>query len=237
MQVELTVPEGTGKDIKSVYVVDEGSLDEFLRRFTLDQSYSPVPVQINESLGFKGYHDKILEAALKNSTNLVALLPGGIVNLYRVQEQKRAGREYPGVGVGILIFNDPGEVLLTLRSGTTNNRPGIWDLPGGTNELGDGLEKTVVDEALQETGLIVKPEGCVNISEDMVDGQHWISFAYVARVIGGELDPTREGYKFDDMRFFPTDKFPDNTADLTRNVVESHAKGGDNYIPIDQIFE
>lgn len=224
-------------DIKEIHFISDEELESFLSRYSLDTSFRPISVIIEPTVDVASYHTRVLETALQHETNLAVLTSTGQIELYRVQEQKRAGREYPGVGVGIVIYNDLGQVLLTLRSGTTNNRSGVWDLPGGTVEVQDSLEETVRTEAEQETGLIVEPLGCIAVTEDLVEGQHWYSFAFVAKVVGGTLDPTKEKYKFDALKYFNLTELPANTAVLTRTVLTTYQQRGHNYLPLTKVEE
>ncbi|MGC1783861.1 MAG: NUDIX hydrolase [Acidobacteriaceae bacterium] len=66
-------------------------------------------------------------------------------------------REYPAapiVGVGAIVI-EGGNVLLVRRA----REPflGQWSLPGGAVELGETLERAVVREVEEETGLAVAP--------------------------------------------------------------------------------
>src|SRR4249919_2742223 len=59
----------------------------------------------------------------------------------------------PIVGVGAVVLNRDGRVLLARRA----HEPlkGEWSLPGGAVEVGETLEAAVAREILEETGLSV----------------------------------------------------------------------------------
>jgi 8-oxo-dGTP diphosphatase len=61
--------------------------------------------------------------------------------------------ERPIVGVGAVVLNRDGRVLLARRA----HEPlkGEWSLPGGAVEVGETLEAAVAREILEETGLAV----------------------------------------------------------------------------------
>ncbi len=42
------------------------------------------------------------------------------------------GKDYIGVGVGAMIFNDKGELLLAKRGQAAKNERGCWEIPGGS---------------------------------------------------------------------------------------------------------
>lgn len=61
--------------------------------------------------------------------------------------------EYPRVGVGAVIWKD-GRVLLVKRAAPP--RQGQWSLPGGLQNLGENLNRAILREIREETGLEVK---------------------------------------------------------------------------------
>lgn len=103
-------------------------------------------------------------------------------------------REYPEapiVGVGAVVID--GENVLLVRRGHEPLK-GEWSLPGGALELGETLQQGVVREVLEETGLVVVPEGIVEvfdrITQEEASGRvryHYVLVDFVCRVTGGVL--------------------------------------------------
>jgi ADP-ribose pyrophosphatase YjhB (NUDIX family) len=54
-------------------------------------------------------------------------------------------------GARVVLENSAGEILLQKRSDF-----GLWGLPGGNAEEGEGLEAVAAREVFEETGLVVK---------------------------------------------------------------------------------
>jgi 8-oxo-dGTP pyrophosphatase MutT (NUDIX family) len=50
-----------------------------------------------------------------------------------------------------------GQVLMVRKSSTDPHRPGLWELPGGRLQPGEGLDDALVREVLEEVELAVVP--------------------------------------------------------------------------------
>ena len=107
-------------------------------------------------------------------------------------------REYPStplVGVGAVIVNPQGEVLIIQRG--TEPRKGLWSIPGGLVELGETLLDAVRREAEEETGLIVAPQAIVEVVDRIYMGSeadseriryHYVIVDYWCTVVSGEIE-------------------------------------------------
>ena len=95
----------------------------------------------------------------------------------------------PLVGVGAVVEHE-GRILLVQRA--TEPARGQWSLPGGLIELGEPLERAVVREVEEETGLIVEPVGLIELLDRIYrEGErvryHYVIADFLCRVTGGEL--------------------------------------------------
>lgn len=91
----------------------------------------------------------------------------------------------PVVGVGAIVFDDAGRVLLVERGKPPSL--GLWSVPGGKLELRETLAQAVAREVLEETGLVVEVGALACVLERFGDDHHFVLLDYFARVIGGEL--------------------------------------------------
>jgi len=105
-------------------------------------------------------------------------------------------REFPVsplVGVGAVIFDELGRVLLIQRG--TEPHKGRWSIPGGLVELGETVLDAVRREVQEETGITVEPKAVVEVVDRIYterDGDrsrirfHYVVIDYWCRLIDGE---------------------------------------------------
>lgn len=89
-------------------------------------------------------------------------------------------REYPAapvVGVGVVLFDIDGRVLLVRRG--TPPRLGEWSLPGGRQELGESVEACARRELLEETGCTARLLALVDVIDSVTrDAEGRVRFHY-----------------------------------------------------------
>lgn len=111
------------------------------------------------------------------------------------------------VGTGAVIVNEEGRVLLVLRKKDPERHK--WSIPGGKVDPFETLERTLVREVEEETGLIVEVERLLCTDETIRSGQdlHLLSLIYKVRYGGGE-PRNLEPHKHADVRWFALDALP-----------------------------
>jgi 8-oxo-dGTP diphosphatase len=141
-------------------------------------------------------------------------------------------REYPDapiIGVGAVVIDD-GKVLLVRRG--QEPLKGEWSLPGGALELGETLQKGLVREVFEETGLTVVPDGIVEvldrITPDDLSGRiryHYVLVDYLCHIAGGTL---RGGSDAEEARWVEHDELHEQggygLAPLTVQVIGKACK-------------
>jgi ADP-ribose pyrophosphatase YjhB (NUDIX family) len=109
------------------------------------------------------------------------------------------GRRYPArpvVGVGAVIFNDRGEVLLVRRK----HEPLAlqWSLPGGGLDPGETLQAGTAREVLEETGLTVTVGPLIEVFDRiLLDDEanvryHFVLVDYLCHWTGGTPRPASD---------------------------------------------
>jgi 8-oxo-dGTP diphosphatase len=86
------------------------------------------------------------------------------------------------------LIRKNGKYLLTLRSPVNDYMPNVWDIPGGTIEIGETPEKALIREVKEETDLKIKINKPIFVCSSFGDGkrhQFWI--VYECKFISGEV--------------------------------------------------
>ena len=97
----------------------------------------------------------------------------------------------PIIGVGAVILNERGEVVLIRRG--KQPRRGEWSIPGGRLEWGETVHEALIREVLEETGLNVEIGGLIDIVDAVTRNaagevtRHYVLVDFVTRPLGGEL--------------------------------------------------
>ncbi len=90
------------------------------------------------------------------------------------------------LGVGALILNDQGELLLGLRN--VDDNKGQWELLGGLARPDETLEEAVRRQVMEEAGIQVEPQMIVaHYDRYFDDGSiRNAGFTFRCRLLGGE---------------------------------------------------
>ncbi|MBW4838002.1 MAG: NUDIX domain-containing protein [Paenibacillaceae bacterium] len=127
----------------------------------------------------------------------------------------------PRLGVGAVIRNDRGEILMVLR----NREPekDTWSIPGGKVDLYETMEHGIVREIKEEVNLDIAVTGVLCTAETIrpEKKEHWASVIYEAVIVGGELRNMEEGGAIGAMKWFPLNHLPDKLASFTVAAVEA----------------
>lgn len=96
--------------------------------------------------------------------------------------------KYPRVGIGVMIQNEKGEVLLGLRQGS--HGAGEWSFPGGHLDWGETVFECAKREIKEETGLDVSEGELISVADEMryliSDGKHYVNIGIKVKYQGGE---------------------------------------------------
>ncbi|MFA4833458.1 MAG: NUDIX domain-containing protein [Patescibacteria group bacterium] len=134
-------------------------------------------------------------------------------------------KKYPRVGVGVMIQNEKGEVLMGLRLAPI---PDEWCFPGGSLEFGENIEKATIREAEEETGLKVSNLELIAVVEEkryiIINNKHYIVIGFRAGKYSGE-PRLMEPDKFREWKWFSLDNLPDKMLEATELIIKNYKAG------------
>jgi mutator protein MutT len=116
---------------------------------------------------------------------------------------KRLYPDQPIVGVGAVII-DEGKILLEKRKSAPGR--GKWSIPGGLVELGENIEKAVIREVQEETGLVVAEPSLVDVVDHVQMDEkgkvkyHFVIVDYHIKVKTGVLKAASDA---EDLKWVP----------------------------------
>jgi 8-oxo-dGTP diphosphatase len=130
---------------------------------------------------------------------------------------------YPRAGVGVLLVDEPGRVLLTLRK--FSPEADCWSIVGGKLEFLESLEECAIREAREEAGVEIAIERLLCVTDHRLpgEGQHWVSPAFLGRIVGGEARNC-EPQKAHEVRWFPLGELPVNLTMTARNAIRAYSE-------------
>jgi mutator protein MutT len=96
--------------------------------------------------------------------------------------------ERPKVGLGIIIVNDEGKILVGKRKGSHAQK---YSIPGGHLDLGETFETCAIREIKEETDLDIKEPKVIAVTNNLEtyreEGKHYISIVLVVNTFSGDL--------------------------------------------------
>ncbi|MFC1698020.1 NUDIX hydrolase [Nanoarchaeota archaeon] len=221
-------------DISEIFIVKHCVIDDFNQNHKIDVDFGPITQIKPKNNDFFKLQEEYVKRANEYQSNLILIDDSRIV-LMRCQEQKQAGLNYPGVGVGSVVTNLDDEYLLVKRSGLCNNRVGQWENAGGTQEIGESLFKTAENEVSQETPYIVKAQYIIGLLEEFIEGQHWNNFGVHCKWKGEMNDNFQPEPKIEKIGWFKENKFPENLSYSSKKMIEWYKRK--RKVPHKKVYE
>jgi ADP-ribose pyrophosphatase YjhB (NUDIX family) len=118
----------------------------------------------------------------------------------------------PKVGVGAVVGNDKGELLLVQRADS-----GVWLYPTGWADVGYSASEVAMKEVEEETGIEVEPIRLIAVLDGLRLGFTRIplySLVFHCKAVGGQLKA--HPLETSDVGWFSEDNLPQPLAGLER---------------------
>jgi len=114
------------------------------------------------------------------------------------------GKDYIGLGVGAMIFNQAGELLLLKRGRAAVNERGYWEVPGGSVEFGETMVEAIVLEIKEELGVDIEIVQQLLAIDHLIpaEEQHWVATPFLVKLLPGQTPAIMEPKKCDEIGFF-----------------------------------
>ncbi|MCX4364896.1 MAG: NUDIX domain-containing protein [Bacilli bacterium] len=131
-------------------------------------------------------------------------------------------------GVGVLIFDERGRLLLGRRALNAVDtggiyEPGSWNCPGGKQEYDETIVEAAIREVKEETNLDISNVESFGASDDVEDGKHFVNIHLIAKSYSGTLK-VMEPEKIDIWEWFPLDELPENLYSSSRETINFYLK-------------
>lgn len=132
-------------------------------------------------------------------------------------------KKRPLIGIGIMIKNKKGEILLGLRQGS--HGAGEWSFPGGHLEFGENFFQTAKRETKEECGLTIDKCKLISVAEEFrylkTDGKHCVNIGILAKYEGGR-PKVMEPKKCQEWQWFSLKKLPKKIFQGTELTINNY---------------
>ncbi len=128
------------------------------------------------------------------------------------------GKDCIGVFVTAVLHDGKGNFLMAKRGQNARDNHGRWEFGGGTVEVSEKMEETLMREYQEELGVVPFNIKFIEMREFVNDGYHWIGGFFVA-----QIDPTTPRIVepvFDELQWFTAENIPENMMEGDRDRIE-----------------
>lgn len=130
----------------------------------------------------------------------------------------------PKVGIGVIIQNSNGEILIGKRKGSHSP---FYSIPGGHLENGESFEEAATKEVFEETGLIIKNPKVFCVTNNMrtykAEKKHYVSINLIVNEYVGKLE-VKEPEKCEYWNWYKITEIPKPHFDASEFAIDCFVK-------------
>ena len=139
----------------------------------------------------------------------------------------KIGKDFTGIGTGVLILNNRNEILLGLRNSDPEKADselkgeGTWTLPGGKLDFLESPIECATRETKEETDLDVKNLKLISVSDDKIPKAHFITLGFLCKEFEGE-PKTMEPDEIIKWEWFEIHSVLENTFSPSKKIIKNY---------------
>jgi ADP-ribose pyrophosphatase YjhB (NUDIX family) len=161
-------------------------------------------------------HKGILKGLIHRGGLRADILTDGTIRVGDVVKQTDDDWGNPQIGVGVLILDGSDRI-------SRSPEAGCWSIVGGKLNFLESLESCAMREAEEEVGVTIQIERLLCVTDHLLpdENQHWVSPAFLARIVNG-VARNCEPEKIGEIRWFSLHQLPKNLAMPARNAIRTY---------------
>lgn len=137
-----------------------------------------------------------------------------------------------GVGFGVMILNDSGEILLGKRhddpekADSELHGEGTWTMPGGKIEFGESFEEAATREVAEETSIEIdaKDLKLISLENDAVADAQFVTIGFLCSEFSGE-PKVMESDEITEWKWFSFEKLPSPIFFPSQRIINHYNSG------------
>lgn len=136
-------------------------------------------------------------------------------------------KKMPGVGVGVIIKNEEGKILLLLRNSDSKRADsdmrleGTWTPPSGKVKYGETIINASIRKVKEETNLDIDDLDIISVADDINEYAHFLTIGLYAHSYSNSiyLKKTKEHIQYG---FFDIDNMPNNLCEPSEKIIKNY---------------
>ncbi len=127
----------------------------------------------------------------------------------------------PRVGVGGFVIDGKGRLLLQLRN--KDPEANYWSIAGGAVEYLENVQDALKRELKEELGIEAVVEDLLCVTDHILPEEqaHWVSPAYLVRIIAGEAT-NLEPHAVKEIAWFSMDTLPEKLTMTAKAAINAY---------------